>query len=222
MEEVAEGYKETKIGVIPEDWQAVKLSESVNLFGGFAFSSEDSKSEGVKWLKIANVGIDKITWENESYLPFEYLEKYSNYALSKNDIVMALTRPILNSKLKISKITDLDIPCLLNQRVGKLDPKQNTFGDYIYHSCKMPMFIHSMNVAMAGTDPPNIGFRDLSKIQIPLPPLPEQQKIAEILSTVDKKLELERKRKEKLERIKKGLMNDLLTGRRRVRVKANE
>ena len=51
-----------------------------------------------------------------------------------------------------------------------------------------------------------------------LPPLQEQQKIAEILSTVDKKLELERKRKEKLERIKKGLMNDLLTGRRRVKV----
>ena len=41
---------------------------------------------------------------------------------------------------------------------------------------------------------------------------------AEILSTVDKKLELERKRKEKLERIKKGLMNDLLSGRKRVRI----
>lgn len=55
-------------------------------------------------------------------------------------------------------------------------------------------------------------------IQIPLPPLPEQLKIADILSTVDKKIELERQRKEKLERIKKGLMNDLLTGK--VRVKA--
>lgn len=41
---------------------------------------------------------------------------------------------------------------------------------------------------------------------------------AEILSTVDKKLELERKRKERLDRIKKGLMNDLLSGRKRVKV----
>jgi len=47
----------------------------------------------------------------------------------------------------------------------------------------------------------------------------EQQKIASILSTVDKKLELEKKRKEKLERIKKGLMNDLLSGRKRVDVR---
>ncbi|GFO96243.1 type I restriction-modification system,specificity subunit S [groundwater metagenome] len=49
-------------------------------------------------------------------------------------------------------------------------------------------------------------------LQIPLPPLPEQRRIAEILSAADRKLELERRRKEKLERVKKGLMNELLTG----------
>ena len=57
----------------------------------------------------------------------------------------------------------------------------------------------------------------LINFPIPLPPLPEQQKIAEILSTVDKKLELLKKKKEKLEKIKKGLMNDLLTGKRRTK-----
>ncbi|WP_456366320.1 restriction endonuclease subunit S [Thermococcus sp.] len=60
--------------------------------------------------------------------------------------------------------------------------------------------------------------KDLDNIKLPLPPLPEQKQIAEILSTVDKKLELLRKRRERLERIKRGLMKDLLTGRRRVRV----
>ncbi|RLF93658.1 restriction endonuclease subunit S, partial [Thermococci archaeon] len=62
--------------------------------------------------------------------------------------------------------------------------------------------------------------KELGRLKIPLPPLPEQKKIAEILSTVDKKLELERERKKKLERIKRGLMNDLLTGKRRVKVDA--
>ncbi|WP_456326986.1 restriction endonuclease subunit S, partial [Palaeococcus sp. (in: euryarchaeotes)] len=57
----------------------------------------------------------------------------------------------------------------------------------------------------------------LRKFPIPLPPLPEQKQIAEILMTVDKKLELLRKRREKLERVKRGLMKDLLTGRRRVK-----
>jgi type I restriction enzyme S subunit len=58
--------------------------------------------------------------------------------------------------------------------------------------------------------------RDLQKIFIPLPSLHEQQKIAEILTTVDERLELLRKRKERLERTKKGLMEDLLTGKKRV------
>jgi type I restriction enzyme S subunit len=58
----------------------------------------------------------------------------------------------------------------------------------------------------------------VANIKIPLPPLAEQQKITEILSTVDKKLELERNRKSKLDGIRSGLMDLLLTGRIRVKV----
>jgi len=61
---------------------------------------------------------------------------------------------------------------------------------------------------------------ELRNLKLPLPSLPEQQKIAEILSTVDERLELLRKRREKLEKVKKGLMNDLLTGKKRVKLEA--
>ena len=64
----------------------------------------------------------------------------------------------------------------------------------------------------------NINATNLKKFKIPIPPLDEQQKIAKILSTVDKKLEVERKRKEKLEKIKRGLMHLLLTGKVRVMI----
>jgi len=56
------------------------------------------------------------------------------------------------------------------------------------------------------------------RIPIQLPQLSEQQKIAEIISTVDKKLEIERNEKAKLERIKQGLMDLLPTGKIRVKV----
>jgi type I restriction enzyme S subunit len=58
----------------------------------------------------------------------------------------------------------------------------------------------------------------LGKIPLPLPSLPEQQRIAEILFTIDKKLEVEKNEKAKLERIKQGLMDLLLTGKIRVKV----
>jgi len=59
---------------------------------------------------------------------------------------------------------------------------------------------------------------DEHELKIPLPLLPEQRRIAEILSAADRKLELERRRKEKLERVKMGLMNELLTGRKRIKI----
>ena len=62
---------------------------------------------------------------------------------------------------------------------------------------------------------------DKYELNIPLPPLPEQRRIAEILSAVDRKLELEQRRKEKLERVKRGLMNELLTGMKRVKVETD-
>ncbi len=62
--------------------------------------------------------------------------------------------------------------------------------------------------------PHNKAFGGL-ELNIPLPPLSEQRRIAEILIAVDKKLE--QRRKEKLERVKKGLMNELLIGRKRVK-----
>ncbi|MHC1588462.1 MAG: restriction endonuclease subunit S, partial [Methermicoccaceae archaeon] len=67
-----------------------------------------------------------------------------------------------------------------------------------------------------GTGIPHVDKNVLNSLILPLPPRPEQQKIAEILSTVDKKVELEHARKEHLERIKRGLMHELLTGKRRV------
>ncbi len=59
---------------------------------------------------------------------------------------------------------------------------------------------------------------EVERFQLPIPPPPEQQKIAEILGTVDKRLEVLRRRREKLERVKKGLMDDLLTGNKRLKL----
>ncbi|QWK12666.1 MAG: restriction endonuclease subunit S [Aquificota bacterium] len=56
----------------------------------------------------------------------------------------------------------------------------------------------------------------INSLKIPLPPLSEQKRIAEILSQIDQTIEKEEKYKEKLERLKKGLMEDLLTGKVRV------
>ncbi|MEM5882492.1 MAG: restriction endonuclease subunit S, partial [Candidatus Aenigmatarchaeota archaeon] len=68
----------------------------------------------------------------------------------------------------------------------------------------------------------NLNTSIVNNILFPLPPLPEQQRIAEILSQVDKAIEKEQNYKEKLKRLKQGLMEDLLTGKVRVNNLINE
>jgi type I restriction enzyme S subunit len=80
-------------------------------------------------------------------------------------------------------------------------------------------FIHEFLLIKAGTTTiPDLNHNDFYNTEFICPPLSEQKQIAEILSIVDRKRDLERERKTTLERIKKGLMNDLLTGRKRVKV----
>lgn len=206
-------YKTT----IPGDWEIVSSGQVIKYFGGNAFSSDDTCATGIKWLKIANVGIENTKWDEVSFLPKEFINTFKKYLLKEGDIVMALTRPILDNKLKVAQIKEVDIPCLLNQRVAKLITKQNLDIKFAYYLVQMPYFINRMNVAMAGTDPPNLGSGDLEKIKIPLPHLPEQRAIAHILSLMDSNINQNNQLIAQKELRKKWLMQNLLTGKKRLK-----
>jgi len=160
INENREGYKETKIGWIPDEWGAYRSLKTVEYLAGAAFSSSEATEYGVRWFKISNVGIGCVKWENASYLPIDFINKYKNYLLEDQNIIMALTRPILNNKIKICKLSTNDVPSLLNQRLAKISTKSNSDIIFIYYFFQTPYFINKMNIAMAGTDPPNIGFND--------------------------------------------------------------
>jgi len=88
--------------------------------------------------------------------------------------------------------------------------------DFLAYFIETTWFKRALKSRTVGATRKSINETILSNLPLIKPPISEQQKIASILLTVDKKLELEKKRKEKLERIKKGLMNDLLTGKKRI------
>ncbi len=207
-------YKQTELGLIPEDWEVKKLGNEINILGGNAFSSNDISEEGIKWLKIANVGINKIKEDVLEFLPFEFKEIHKDFLLKSGDYVMALTRPLLGGKLKISKILNND-EWLLNQRVAKLDSKVGTIEYYINYF-KQPYFCYQLEVLMAGTDPPNLSLTEFKNIKIPVPPLPEQKKIADCLSTWDVAIEKQSQLINALTQRKKALMQQLLTGKKRL------
>lgn len=171
-------------------WEQRKLGKVVELYGGNAFSSKDSTTDGIPWLKISNVSTNGIDWETKSFLPTNYWKKYPEYQLKKGDYVMALTRPVLNHALKIGKV---DRPSLLNQRVAKLKFKFNR--EFTFQLLRRQQVVLRIENELAGTDPPNLGSRNLMQVNITLPiNIHEQQKIGEYFSKFDSLITLHQRK----------------------------
>jgi len=214
-------FKNTEIGRIPKEWKVVRLEELIDLKSGQYFKYSEFRSSGVRCFKIDNVGFGEILWETVTFLPKNYLEKYPELVLNPSDIVIALNRPIINGKIKVGMLGEEDCPSILYQRVGKIILKNKTRMDkrYLFFVLMGEYFKQQLYRSLIGTDQPYIRTPSFLRIRIALPPFNEQKKIAEILSTVNKMLEVEKKKRRRLKRIKKAMMNLLLTGKIRVKVR---
>lgn len=187
-----------------ENWVLKKLGKVFSIFNGYAFASKDSlKTDGILWVKIADVGVDKMKRENLSFLPSKFKEKHKRFLLKENEYVIALTRPILRGKLKIARIDSFFNDSLLNQRVGKMISENNHA--FVFNLLKRKRLIKSIENNIAGSDPPNLSPKEINSIKIHIPSLDEQQKIATFLSFVDKKIAQLEQKKTLLEQYKKGI-----------------
>ena len=188
-------------------WEKRKLSNVVSLLGGNAFKSKDSVTEeGVRWLKIANVSNSGIKWNEESFLPSDYWERYPNYRIVAGDYVMALTRPIIAHELKIAKMP-LGSNALLNQRVAKLIWNMNA--DFGFQLLRKRNVVDYIEQTISGTDPPNLSGNTFEKIMVSVPETVEQEKIGRFLETVDNLLAVNQRKVDLLKELKKGFLQKM-------------
>ena len=179
----------------------------VSLLGGNAFKSKDSVTEeGVRWLKIANVSNSGIKWNEESFLPSDYWERYPNYRIVAGDYVMALTRPIIAHELKIAKMP-LGSNALLNQRVAKLIWNMNA--DFGFQLLRKRNVVDYIEQTISGTDPPNLSGNTFEKIMVSVPKTVEQEKIGRFLETVDNLLAVNQRKLDLLKEQKKGYLQKM-------------
>lgn len=217
MQQLLTGKK--RFAGFEREWEEKTMDELVQYLGGEAFKSTSQVKNGVKWLKIANVGIGVVKWGHDTtFLPASFIEENPKYVLKGGDTVMALTRPILNEKLKIAVLNKEDGIALLNQRVAKLISKSKNDLKFIYYLHQTPYFIYSMNAMMAGTDPPNISLKELSKTKVTIPKYEEQKQIVSVIEGFDFEIENLLKVKRQIINQKQGLMQQLLTGKNRISI----
>ncbi|MFA5019336.1 MAG: restriction endonuclease subunit S [Methylobacter sp.] len=173
-------------------WPVVKLGDICDLFNGYAFKSADyvdeSNTLSCRMSNIRPGGKFDIEY-NARYLPDDFVEKYEQFLLKNGDVVIAMTDLADSPKIlgvpTIIKTNGKSI--LLNQRVGKLIIKELNKVHFPYLQLALNSSkVRSIYKRFAGGGLQiNLGKADLLSVEIPLPPLEEQQKIAAILDAAD-------------------------------------
>lgn len=211
-------FKDSLLGKMPEEWGICKLFDLLTQI--IDFRGKTPKKIGMDWgngdipaLSANNVEIGRINLEKETYYGSKELyKKWMNKGdCEKGDVIMTMEAPLGN----VAQIPD-DKRYILSQRVVLLKTSplvDKTFFRYLL----MSSYFQSKLVAdSTGSTATGIQQKKLIKIFTTIPPKPEQLCTARILSQADYVLEIEEIYKQKLLALKRGLMEDLLSGKVRV------
>ena len=215
--EVKTGYKQTEIGVIPEDWEVKSLGEITGLDVGYAFkSSWFKKDDGITLLRGENVGYGRLDWTDTRRLSEKQAMSFGSYLLQPDDIVIGMDRTFTRSGSKISRVRTTDCPCLLVQRVGKFVPRKCS-PRFLWALLSSEKIQASFQLEQKGMDIPHLSRTEILSPLIPFPTtIAEQEAIAEALSDADALIEALEQLITKKRQVKQGAMQELLTGKRRL------
>ncbi|WJV66835.1 restriction endonuclease subunit S [Pectobacteriaceae bacterium CE70] len=146
------------------------LSKLADFISGYAFKSGDFTSEfGIKPIKITNVGVNEFSENAEEFLPASYESEYQRFATKANDIVIALTRPIINGGLKVCRVPEAYSGALVNQRVAAITSHNKHVLDFIYlylQSSRTKEYVLEKSKSL---NQPNLSITDLKNLAIPFP-----------------------------------------------------
>jgi type I restriction enzyme S subunit len=163
---------------IPSHWVWCYLSDISLIQEGPGIRKHQYETSGVQFLTVTNILEGSVDLEkSKKYISKEQYKNYSHFTINKGDIVTACS----GGSWGKSAIYELDEKLILNTSTLRLR-FYNDLGEnyYLYYLTKTSYFKDSLSKYITGQQP-NYGYSHYSKIPIPLPPLPEQQRIVAIL-----------------------------------------
>lgn len=195
-------------GKYPQDWEQKKIKE-ITTYVDYRGKTPTKVDQGVFLVTARNVKEGYIDYEiSKEYVKVdEYNEIMRRGKPQIGDILITTEAPMGN----VAQIDREDIA--LAQRIIKLRGKDGIDNSYLKYHLLSEIFQNKLKQLAIGSTVSGIKGKELHNIEIPLPNIKEQQKIASILSTWDKAIELKEKLIAEKKEQKKGLMQKLLTGK---------
>src|SRR5690554_488819 len=203
--EIKPGYKKTSVGIIPEEWEVKKLisqayvdKENIN---------SDFEDEFINYVSLSDIKNGKILPKK---IQFKSAPSRAKRITKKGDVLLATVRPNLKNFAIVDKENIIVSTGFAVLGYKKMDLV------YLYNFLYSHFAEKQYFALTVGSNYPALNSNDVKNLKLPIPPLPEQKAIADCLSTWDKGIEklsaLIASKKEQ----KKGLMQQLLTGKKRL------
>jgi len=200
----------------------VRLGSVANVRSGFAFKSDDMGDTGRPLIKIKNVVPPSVDVADCDRIPdnvIATIPDVERYAITPGDILIAMTGATVG---KVGCFPVTRERFYLNQRVGKVYLTSPGKADYrfLYYVLSQDTYVNQMFGTADGSAQANISGAQIERLEIPMPPLPEQRAIAHILGTLDDKIESNRRMNETLDAMARALFKSWFVDFDPVRAKA--
>ncbi|MEB6551157.1 restriction endonuclease subunit S [Heyndrickxia sporothermodurans] len=206
------GYKKVRKYLIPNDWDLIKLGDmSTKVGSGKTPRGGEAvyQNSGIPFIRSQNVLNNRLELNGISYISDSIHNEMKSTKVIPNDVLLNITGASIG---RCCIVPDSFNEGNLNQHVCIIRTKDTLDRNYLVNILLSPIGQNQIMNNQAGGNREGLNFEQIRKFDIPLPPLKEQQKIASILSTWDKAIELKEKLIEQKKELKKGLMQKLLTG----------
>ena len=207
---IPQGYKDSPLGVIPEGWQVKRLGEIAEISSGGTPLREKPEywNGNIPWVTTSLINQSAINYADE-YITEQGLNNSAAKILEKGTLLMAM----YGQGLTRGKISKLNISAAINQACAALKINQG-HADYIFYA--LDYGYEDIRALSNDGGQKNLSLGLIKEIKIILPSLGEQERIAEILGTWDRAIELQGRKVALLQSRKRALMQQLLTPHRRL------
>lgn len=196
------------------DWKQHKLGDCVDYIKGFAFKSEDYRSDGIRVVRVSDLSSNEIKSDNEKiFIDREYEKEYKKYKLNVGDII--ITTVGSKAELKESAvgrpiIVNKEIDGLLNQNLVKISPLNGYDSYFIYGNLLNEKYMdYIASIERGNANQANIALNDLWQYTIYLASNKEQQKIGTFFKQLDGNIALYQERLNKFKQIKKSMFQKM-------------
>ena len=224
---IREGFAKRKLGLLPDDWNVTLISDYYWFQEGPGVRKHQFTEAGIKLFNGTNIQQSRINLSNtKTHISSEEATgPYSHFLADAGDLVIACSGISVDRfDEKIAFIEKKHLPICMNTSTMRFKVKDGAKAclNYLSYFMMSPLFKNQIRRQITGSAQLNFGPSHLAKCYIPLPTSEEQKKISDTLINADKEIDLLEQQLVDLKQEKKALMQQLLTGKRRVKIDEGE